>query len=165
MLYVKVRQIHDGDTSIDEMFRYNSDPEWFNDDFVNKIITEIDHNEILAPGVYKSPVLGIIGPDRLSGSCKGLIMAYKLPGFSLNNSIFDDECTPWLIKISQSVDVRLICSTCIVNYPDRFDAVFADTNEITHTADEFSAAIAKRLAHMIANRKSYRFGEEFPDDW
>ena len=127
MVYAKVRheQMYDG--NIDARFHAFSEPEWFDDPYVNQIVETIDKNKVLERGIFESPVLGIIGPDRLSGGCKALILAYKKPDLEQWMGLFGDNCVLPLIEISKKVDVTIVFSYAVLNLPDQFDATFVQT--------------------------------------
>ena len=100
MLFVNVRRMEMFDGDIDSVFRNNYEDEWFDEPMVQNIITSIDKNKILARGVFESEFLGIIGPDKLSGGCKALILAYKMPDITFGIFIvsISTGCR-WLIII------------------------------------------------------------------
>ena len=137
MLFAKVRHERMYDGNIDDRFHAFSEPEWFDDPYVNQIVETIDKNKVLARGIFESPVLGFIGPDRLSGGCKALIMAYKKPDLEQWMGLFGDNCVLPLIEISKTVDVTIVFSYAVLNLPDEFEATFVQTGRATHTKDEF----------------------------
>lgn len=61
-------------------FRNNYDKKWLLDDFAKKVIKDIDRSEVLDSHAVKSPVLGIISPEDLSGVAKALILMKNYPG-------------------------------------------------------------------------------------
>ena len=105
MLFVNVRRMEMFDGDIDSVFRNNYEDEWFDEPMVQNIITSIDKNKILARGVFESEFLGIIGPDKLSGGCKALILAYKMPDMEQWIGLFGDNCIPLLIEFSKKTDL------------------------------------------------------------
>ena len=62
-------------------FRNNYDKKWLLDDFARDVIKDIDNSEVLDSYAIKSPVLGIISPEDLSGGAKALILITILPAF------------------------------------------------------------------------------------
>ena len=92
---------------------------------------------MLVRGVFESSVLGIIGPERLSGGCKALILAYKKPDLEQWMGLFGDNCVLPLIEISKQVDVTIVFSYAVLNLPDQFDATFVQTGRITHSKEQF----------------------------
>lgn len=115
---------------------------------MNAIITAVDKNEVLAPGVYKSPVLGIIGPDRLSGGVKGLIMLLKMEGYEPWIDIFGENCMEHLIRISKSKDVTIVFDMGMGGLPDIFDATFISTGVVTHNRMEFSEQLLAGISTL-----------------
>lgn len=158
MLYVKVRDMEMYDGNIDARFRNNAEDEWFDDPFVHKIIETIDHNKIIARGVFESPVLGIMGPDRLSGGAKALILAYKMPELEQWIGLFGDNCIKPLIELSQQCDLTIAFSYLAPELPEVFDATFLKTNRVTHTKNEFIDEYVD-LMQEVANKRT-RLWEE-----
>lgn len=39
--------------------------QWLLDDFAKEIIKKVDHSEVLGPQTIKSPILGMIPPNRI----------------------------------------------------------------------------------------------------
>lgn len=137
MLFVNVRRMEMFDGDIDSVFRNNYEDEWFDEPMVQNIITSIDKNKILARGVFESEFLGIIGPDKLSGGCKALILAYKMPDMEQWIGLFGDNCIPLLIEFSQKTDLNIVVSYIPQNLPKTFDATFVHNGIVTHDYDGF----------------------------
>lgn len=137
MLFVKVRRMEMFDGDIDSVFRNNYEDEWFDEPMVQNIITSIDKNKILARNVFESEFLGIIGPDKLSGGCKALILAYKLPEMEQWIGLFGDNCIPLLINFSSQNDIHIVVSYIPQNLPENFDAEFVNNGITTHNYNEF----------------------------
>ena len=104
---------------------------------VQNIITSIDKNKILARGVFESEFLGIIGPDKLSGGCKALILAYKMPDMEQWIGLFGDNCIPLLIEFSKKTDLHIVISYIPQNLPKNFDATFVNNGIVTNDYDGF----------------------------
>ena len=137
MLFVNVRRMEMFDGDIDSVFRNNYEDEWFDEPMVQNIITSIDKNKILARGVFESEFLGIIGPDKLSGGCKALILAYKMPDMEQWIGLFGDNCIPLLIEFSKKTDLHIVVSYIPQNLPKNFDATFVNNGIVTNDYDGF----------------------------
>lgn len=59
------------------VFDLDYESEWFEDEFVQQMILDIDKIKWISGSVFESPVLGIISPRELSGGVKSLILTYK----------------------------------------------------------------------------------------
>ena len=55
-------------------FKNVYDDSWITDDFAREVIKKVDKSEVLDSQAIKSPVLGIISPERLSGGTKTLLL-------------------------------------------------------------------------------------------
>ncbi len=89
--------------------------EIFNDPVAEGIVRDVDKTEHIGDGVYKSPWLGIMPWERLSGGSQSLIliMLSKNPELSeipwrFNSACWGDNCIPWLAKLSFDYDFELI---------------------------------------------------------
>lgn len=132
---VRARDMFDGD--IGAVFDNNYEREWFDDPLVQKYITEIDKNKILDTGVFSSEYLGIIGPEKLSGGTKALIMLYKRPEMEQWIGLFGNNCIPYLIELGKTQDIQIAVNFFDTFYPFDFDALFIQSNNVTHTFTEF----------------------------
>lgn len=88
-------------------FRYNYDPAWLRDPFVQKMIKEIDSSTYVDGIVINSPVLGPIPPERLSGGLKTLIMIYERPELTFDATSCGQNCAGSLLEIGNIKDVRV----------------------------------------------------------
>ncbi len=81
--------------------------EWLEDDYVIDMIKDVDSSEVLGNGAIKSPVLGVISPERLSGGVKTLILIDKIIDKTFNASNCGDNCAKWLLKMGDKKDVTI----------------------------------------------------------
>ena len=88
-------------------FRNTMRGEWLEDPFVKEMIKDVDNSEVLGNGAIKSPVLGIIAPNTLSGGVKTLILIYKMQDKIFNASNCGDNCAKWLLKMGEMKDVTV----------------------------------------------------------
>lgn len=101
-----------GDLLYTSKSRFNAFHEkgWLNDPVCEQMVRDIDKTEHINDYVYDSPCLGRIGPERLSGGVKGLMLIYKdLEGcrnYALN--IWGDNCAEWLLHLSRIRDFTLV---------------------------------------------------------
>ena len=88
-------------------FRNTMRGEWLEDPFVKEMIKDVDNSEVLGNGAIKSPVLGIIAPNTLSGGVKTLILIHKIQDRIFNASNCGDNCAKWLLKMGEMKDVTV----------------------------------------------------------
>ena len=65
---------------------------------------------MISTSTLKSPVLGIIPPQWLSGGTKGLLLlAYdNRKGVVLRSSVFGDNCAPYLLELAAEKILHLL---------------------------------------------------------
>lgn len=91
------------------------DPEVILTDFSRRAISSIDKSEVIDVNCIKSPVLGSIPPERLSGGVKTL-MAIKYTDIKVHLASMGDNCFPFLKEIADEKDVYV--------YSDRYRRLF-----------------------------------------
>ena len=117
---------------VSDYFNDVYEPEWFKDEFVQRIIKEIDNSKVAFIGnensinIYNS-TLGNIPPERLSSGCKGLILLYK-EDIKINGDRLGDNCIGLLLEISSKKDVTISLGH-IPPFPDKFEAVIVNNDE------------------------------------
>ncbi|MBR6223250.1 MAG: DUF4869 domain-containing protein [Lachnospiraceae bacterium] len=88
-------------------FKYNYDPLWLKDPFVQEMILGVDKSRYIDGLVIDSPVLGPIPPERLSGGLKTLIMIYEKPELTFDATSCGENCAGYLLEIGKQKDVRV----------------------------------------------------------
>ncbi len=88
-------------------FRFNYNPEWFDDDLVKEMMIDIDKSSYKGGELIQSEVLGPIPPERLSGSLQTLISIYKRPNLMFNATSCGEDCAKWLLKIGEKKDISI----------------------------------------------------------
>ena len=83
------------------------DDEWIVDDFAKKVIKKVDKSEVLDSQAIKSPVLGIISPERLSGGTKTLLLMKNMPDKIFNASTCGDNCAKYILKLAKERDLTI----------------------------------------------------------
>lgn len=81
--------------------------EWITDDFAKEVIKKIDKSEVLDQQAIKSPVLGIISPERLSGGTKTLLLMKNDEDHIFNASTCGDNCAPFILKLASKKDLTI----------------------------------------------------------
>ncbi len=83
------------------------DDDWITDEFARKIIKKIDKSEVLDSQAIKSPVLGIIPPERLSGGTKTLLLIKNMPDKVFNASTCGDNCAGFILQLARNTDLTI----------------------------------------------------------
>ncbi|MBR6229122.1 MAG: DUF4869 domain-containing protein [Eubacterium sp.] len=88
-------------------FRFNYRPEWFEDEFVQEMLKDVDKSKYVGGELIQSDVLGPIPPERLSGGVQTLISIYEKPELVFNATSCGENCAKWLLKIGEKQDVEV----------------------------------------------------------
>ena len=124
-------------------FRNTMRGEWLEDPFVIDMIRDVDKSEVLGNGAIKSPVLGIIAPNTLSGGVKTLILIYEMPDQICNASNCGDNCAKWLLNMGEMNDIT-------VNLRHLMD--FGDTEYQIKVLNEDAIAHNRRELVLMAGK-------------
>lgn len=145
MLYIMCGPMEYGDGGIATIFQNHCKAEWFKDPFVQKMIQTIDHTSWLHDLTFKNLDLGVTTVEHLSNDVKVLIMLYEMPELPMWGSSCGDNCNGFIVEISKMHDIHLKYSHLPIGWPEKFDAIFEDNGEQTHTCDEFMHELNLRL--------------------
>lgn len=120
-------------------FRYVKELEWFEDQTVLRIISEIDGVEHVTGEIFNHPDFGTLTSDNLSGGCHTVILAYEgsTGGLALPLSWLGENC----FKVLGSVSVKS-------------DVVF-DADTMPQLKDWECKFISKRTGIIIDNYDTY----------
>lgn len=110
--------------------------EWITTALSKEMIADVDKSEVLAGGVIKSPVLGLIPPTCLSGGVKTLILIENRPDKVFNATNCGDGCAKWLLKIAENKDVTINLRYLMDFGEEEFDICILNTNQIVHSMKE-----------------------------
>lgn len=80
---------------------------WLTDDFAVKVIHAIDQSEVLGPNAIQSPFLGVIGPEKLAGGTKTLLLMKNCPELIFNASTCGDNCAPFILELAENRDLTI----------------------------------------------------------
>lgn len=81
--------------------------DWLTTDFAREVIQGVDRSEIIDKQLIKSPVLGLIPPEQLSGGTKTLLLIKNCPDMVFNASTCGDNCAKYILKIAKERDVTI----------------------------------------------------------
>jgi len=89
-------------------FKNTYEGEWITSELGKAMILDIDKSEVLGQNIIDSPVFGGIGPERLSGGVKTLLLlAFGDTENYYNASACGDNCANWILKIAKSRDITI----------------------------------------------------------
>ena len=103
--------------NVDTYFNNTYDEAYFDDPFVRKIISTVDHSEVQDRQCILSPVLGQIPPERLSGGAKALILMYEEDDFYTDLIVCGRNCEKLILDIAEKKSIK--CS--LSGYDISFD--------------------------------------------
>ena len=134
--YANIDYMKDAPSYFDNVY----EDEWIEDDFVKKMIQDVDHSTVISAHIIESPVLGAITPRELSGGVKVLILMLKDDSFIYNMSNCGDNCAKWLLKIAEQED-RTVNLRHLMDFGKKpFTVKVLNTNQIVHSMEELILA-------------------------
>lgn len=128
MLYITFKYSNDVIEDVDSYFNFNYEDEWMLDGLVKQMIESVDKSEVLDSQLIRSPVLGLIPPERLSGGVKALILMYKRPDLKIWATACGDNCAEWILRIGGMQDITIVLEH-IMDFPHDFMAVCLDNEK------------------------------------
>ena len=147
MLYVTVGEMEPFDGDIDNVFYGNYEEAWFEDEFVKRMVREVDNSEAVSAWCIQRPVLGPITFERISGGVKVLIMLYCMPQMKQWASSCGENCMGLLFEIGQMKDIHVKFSHVPKreSIPEDAKAVFEDTGRTVSNRHEFMLELLEGL--------------------
>lgn len=126
---------------IDAYFNNIYKDNWFDNEDVKRIVKDVDGSDVVSANLIQSPVLGPIGPDKLSGGTKVLIclMMDDNPEIMHDLSHCGNNCAKWIQYIADKKNI-----TAELDYPMHFsddlpvNIGILNTGKVAHSATEFS---------------------------
>lgn len=80
---------------------------WFNNEWVRKVIKDIDNVTAIKDEYMESSVLGAMTPMHLSSGCKALIIMYNEPDSNVYATRCGDNCAKYIVELSKQRDVYI----------------------------------------------------------
>ena len=136
MLKIRYGDMEDVIYNTSVYFKFNYDPQWFEDPEIVQMVKDVDDSTVLGNGAIDSPVLGVIAPVTLSGGLKTLILIDKITDKVFNASNCGDNCAEWLLRIGSEKDVTVNLRHLMDFGSGKFEALILNTNEVVHSMDE-----------------------------
>ena len=127
-------------------FKHSFEDSWMTEQFTKDIVADVDKSEVLEDGTIKSPVLGSLVPQQLSGGVKALILMKHFPGKIFNASNCGDNCAKWILKLGEEQNFTINLYHIMDFGPGNFEIrILNDKKLIIHNMEEFLAAGSKYL--------------------
>ena len=144
------------------IFDWAADNSWY-DDLAIKIINDVDKTEVIAPNVFRSEYWGTFSQRDLSGGVKMLLClrhsedfiskGYDEP-FTIASSLFGDNCTRWIVEISNEIDVNIKVKH-LLKFPEelKFEGYSPELGIPIRNADEYFYAYISEKSEELRNNK------------
>lgn len=129
-------------SDVEGYFHVHQDKNWFNRVSVKEIIRKIDHVKAGRDGYLDSPKFGIITPDRLSTSCKTLILLQILDNPNVLVGKCAENCAANILEIAGRKDITITLNYAM-EFPDKFDAYIIESDTMIHSGEEFAKEFTK----------------------
>ncbi len=130
-------------------FKNTYEPEWIKSKLARKMIKDIDDSEVLSGECIKSPVLGQIPPERLSGGVKTLLLMLNEPDRIFNASTCGDNCAKWILEIGKQKDLTINLRHLMNFGKDRlFEIKIKNGGEVVHSMKEMIPIASDYLGQM-----------------
>lgn len=122
--------------------------EWFEDEFAQRMIKDVDRATVLGPRAIDSFALGVIPPTGLSGGVKTLLLMYFEPEKVFNASTCGDNCAKWILRIAKKHDLTINLRHIMDFGKARFEAEVLNTGDVVHSMAELVILAGDCLAVM-----------------
>lgn len=110
--------------------------DWIIDDFAKRVIKKVDKSEVIDKLAIKSPVLGMIAPERLSGGTKTLLLIKNKPDEVFNASTCGDNCASFILELAKNRDVTINLRHLMDFGKRKFVAKVLNDGVIVHDMEE-----------------------------
>lgn len=130
-------------------FKNTYESEWIESELAKKIIKDVDDSDVLSGECIKSPVLGLIPPERLSGGVKTLLLMLNEPDKIFNASTCGDNCAKWILEIGKLQDLTINLRHMMSFGADNsFDITIENNGEVVHSMRELIPIASMYLNEM-----------------
>ena len=136
MLYISLERDENTIVSIDATFNFRKKQEWFEREDVIRVIRNIDLTDVIEGECLRSPVLGVISPERLSTGCKAVILMIMYPQYKIYATKCGDNCSEDILKIA-SLEDRTIVLRHVMEFKEPFTATIVESGRVVNNMKEF----------------------------
>ncbi len=131
-------------------FKNTYESEWLESELAKKMIQDVDDSEVLSGECIKSPVLGQIPPERLSGGVKTLLLMLNESDRIFNASTCGDNCAKWILEIAKQKDLTINLRHMMNFGKDTdFEIKIKNGGEVVHSMKELIPIASKYLNQMV----------------
>lgn len=123
-------------------FDYELDPEFLSSDFTKKVIQTIDNSEWISENMVKSPILGNIRIEDISGGAKTLIVLNHVDNIIVSTTRLGRNCIPLLEDIANRKDI-VMTSEYPLMFSDNFTFTVGESGEIIKGFDSYTKAFGE----------------------
>lgn len=102
-------------------FNNRYEGKWLLEDFSRRIIEDVDLSTVIDEHTIKSPVLGNITPEEISGGVKTVILMKHFPGIYFNGSNCGNNCAKWILELGRSQNCSMTLFHSMDFGPEPFD--------------------------------------------
>jgi len=119
----------------------------------NEIIHTVDRSEVIDAQTIKSPVLGMIPPEKLSGGVKTLILMAHYPGKIFNASNCGNNCARWILELGERQNFTINLHHIMDFGPGEFQIrILNHRTLVAHDMREFLDAGSRYLLEVPRER-------------
>ena len=149
MLTIKYGDAENGIYNTNVYFKNTYEPEWIESELAKRIIKDVDDSDVLSGECIKSPVLGQIPPERLSGGVKTLLLMLNEPDKIFNASTCGDNCAKWILEIGKQKDLTINLRHMMSFGQDtEFEIKIENGGENVHSMGELIPVASRYLNEM-----------------
>ena len=131
-------------------FKNTYESEWLESELAKKMIQDVDDSEVLGGECIKSPVLGQIPPERLSGGVKTLLLMLNESDRIFNASTCGDNCAKWILEIAKQKDLTINLRHMMNFGKDTdFEIKIKNGGEVVHSMKELIPIASKYLNQRV----------------
>ena len=131
-------------------FKNTYESDWLESELAKKMIQDVDDSEVLSGECIKSPVLGQIPPERLSGGVKTLLLMLNESDRIFNASTCGDNCAKWILEIAKQKDLTINLRHMMNFGKDTdFEIKIKNGGEVVHSMKELIPIASKYLNQMV----------------
>ncbi|MBR1709646.1 MAG: DUF4869 domain-containing protein [Clostridia bacterium] len=109
---------------------------WITDDFAREVIQKVDKSVVMDSQSIRSPVLGVIAPERLSGGAKTLLLMKNLPDQVFNASACGDNCAAFILRLAKDRDLTINLRHLMHFGKRPFQALILNDHVTVHNMEE-----------------------------
>jgi hypothetical protein len=134
--------------NVDNFFNHEYEDEWFEDEYVKRLVKEIDGDEVISSKCIQSPVFGQITCTELSGGVKALILMYEERDIVVWATACGDNCAKYILEIAKKQDITISLEH-YMKFPKDFEdkIKIVNDNEIIDSFWMYFYKVQKYLYH------------------